>query len=283
MFLPSTFAILFPRIRRCVIRSLILGLQSIFNHISCIGISLIKDTHLAKQVIFTNRIALTFILVSIPFESLLFGFGYSFLGLIALPFIAMYGFCFALNHYRQFLLAQITLFLGVIIPTYLYTYFLGTDSGIQNVYFICVACAFGLFTKKQRLLKLIFSIIPILLFYSIFFIAAPNNPSSGVLDKHLIYIHFLSVSIIFIILFMSGKFYTDLAEKYKTQNNHLLKIYGLTNREGEIITHIVSGKSNKEIASLIFIEEGTVKNHLHNIFSKTKVKSRLELSSLVRA
>ena len=163
-----TFVIIPPRIRRRITELLISNLQSAFNYISCIGISLIKDTHLAKQVIFTNRIALSFILVSIPFESLLFSFGYSFLGLIAIPFIVMYGFCFILNHYRQFIYAQITLFLGIIIPTYLYTYFLGTNSGIQNVYFICVACAFGLFSKKQWPLKLSFSLIPILLFYSLF-------------------------------------------------------------------------------------------------------------------
>ncbi len=81
---------------------------------------------------------------------------------------------------------------------------------------------------------------------------------------------------------MSGKFYTDLADKYKTQSKYLLKLYGLTEREGDIITHIITGKSNKEIATLLFIEEGTVKNHLYNIFAKTNVKSRLALSSLVQ-
>ena len=80
---------------------------------------------------------------------------------------------------------------------------------------------------------------------------------------------------------MSGKYYTQLAEKYKTQTTHLLKIYGLTDREGEILEYIIIGKANKEISKLLFIQEGTVKNHLHNIYQKTNVSSRLELLSLI--
>ncbi|KGE72078.1 LuxR C-terminal-related transcriptional regulator [Spirochaeta lutea] len=59
--------------------------------------------------------------------------------------------------------------------------------------------------------------------------------------------------------------------------------YSITKREGELITLVVQGLSNKEIGESLFISEGTVKNHLHNIMQKLGVRNRTELSLRVRA
>jgi DNA-binding CsgD family transcriptional regulator len=48
-------------------------------------------------------------------------------------------------------------------------------------------------------------------------------------------------------------------------------------REREIIQLIAAGLSNKEIASELFISPATVKNHIYSIFTKAKVKSRVQL------
>ncbi len=53
----------------------------------------------------------------------------------------------------------------------------------------------------------------------------------------------------------------------------------LTNREQEVLELILSGKSNKAIAELLFISESTVKTHARNIYSKYYVSSRAELIS----
>jgi len=53
--------------------------------------------------------------------------------------------------------------------------------------------------------------------------------------------------------------------------------YKLTKREIEIILYLSKGYTNLEIANTLFISEGTVKNHLKNIFAKTCVKSRTHL------
>jgi DNA-binding NarL/FixJ family response regulator len=50
----------------------------------------------------------------------------------------------------------------------------------------------------------------------------------------------------------------------------------LTPREVEVLEFIVSGKSNREIAEALFIEEKTVKNHVSNIYSKLHLKNRNE-------
>jgi len=56
------------------------------------------------------------------------------------------------------------------------------------------------------------------------------------------------------------------------------KDYGLTRREVDIITKIVSGRSNKEVGEEFAISERTVKHHLTNIFGKVGVSSRLQLA-----
>ena len=56
------------------------------------------------------------------------------------------------------------------------------------------------------------------------------------------------------------------------------KRYGLTPRELEIISAVVAGFANKEIAEHFKISEDTVKHHLSNIFDKLGVSTRLELA-----
>jgi PAS domain S-box-containing protein len=55
---------------------------------------------------------------------------------------------------------------------------------------------------------------------------------------------------------------------------------GLSNREREVCVLLMQGLSNQEIAERLFISSGTVKNHIYNIYDKTDVKNRVELSRL---
>ncbi len=56
------------------------------------------------------------------------------------------------------------------------------------------------------------------------------------------------------------------------------KKFGLTPRELEIVSAVVAGYANKEIAEHFKISEDTVKHHLSNIFDKLGVSTRLELA-----
>jgi two-component system, NarL family, nitrate/nitrite response regulator NarL len=56
------------------------------------------------------------------------------------------------------------------------------------------------------------------------------------------------------------------------------KKFGLTPRELEIVSTVVAGYSNKEIAEYCKISEDTVKHQLSNIFDKLGVSTRLELA-----
>jgi len=61
----------------------------------------------------------------------------------------------------------------------------------------------------------------------------------------------------------------ELAEKYQ-----------ISKREIDIINLLSSGKSNQEIADALFISVGTVKTHLHNIYTKIGIKNRTQLAKL---
>jgi DNA-binding NarL/FixJ family response regulator len=56
----------------------------------------------------------------------------------------------------------------------------------------------------------------------------------------------------------------------------------LTPRELDIVRMVVRGLRNKEVAKQLYISEGTVKIHLHNIYDKLQVSSRLELLRYVQ-
>lgn len=54
----------------------------------------------------------------------------------------------------------------------------------------------------------------------------------------------------------------------------------LTEREMEVLAHVVEGKTNREIAYDLEISEKTVEKHLNNIFEKLNVRSRVEAAVL---
>lgn len=52
----------------------------------------------------------------------------------------------------------------------------------------------------------------------------------------------------------------------------------LTPREIEIVKHVAGGLRNIEIAKRLFISEGTVKMHLHNVYQKLNLDNRTKLT-----
>ncbi|HEX5481095.1 MAG TPA: response regulator transcription factor [Terriglobia bacterium] len=87
----------------------------------------------------------------------------------------------------------------------------------------------------------------------------------------------------------AGRYWTgkkpaaSLAEALHEVGDHangqrLPKTYGLTPRELDIVSTIVTGCSNKDLGQKFSISERTVKHHLSNIFGKLGVSNRLELA-----
>jgi len=57
----------------------------------------------------------------------------------------------------------------------------------------------------------------------------------------------------------------------------------LCEREREIVSYVVHGFPNREIATRLCISKRTVSTHLVNIYEKLNVHSRAELAAIVRA
>src|SRR5690606_1902277 len=58
---------------------------------------------------------------------------------------------------------------------------------------------------------------------------------------------------------------------------------GLTERQKEVYGLIITGKTNKEIMTELFIEQSTLKSHINQIYGKLNIKSRSELRSKLKS
>lgn len=56
----------------------------------------------------------------------------------------------------------------------------------------------------------------------------------------------------------------------------------LTGREREILDHVADGKSNKEVARALDLQEKTIKHYMTNILRKLEVRNRVEAAVLAR-
>ena len=72
--------------------------------------------------------------------------------------------------------------------------------------------------------------------------------------------------------------FSGAAVKRKGRQAEAGKTFNLTAREREILTAVVEGRTNREIAGQFSISEQTVKHHVTHIFDKVGVYNRLELA-----
>lgn len=66
----------------------------------------------------------------------------------------------------------------------------------------------------------------------------------------------------------------------KEQNHNKIDITQLTSKEKQILELICAGKSNKEIASELFVELSTVKTHINKLYTKLNINNRNQAMQL---
>ncbi|MBO4788378.1 MAG: response regulator transcription factor [Lachnospiraceae bacterium] len=69
-----------------------------------------------------------------------------------------------------------------------------------------------------------------------------------------------------------------LPELMKTPETFDYEAHGITDKEREILTLVAAGRSNKEIASELFLSEGTVRNYLSSLLDKLGLRDRTQLA-----
>jgi two-component system, NarL family, nitrate/nitrite response regulator NarL len=77
---------------------------------------------------------------------------------------------------------------------------------------------------------------------------------------------------------VAGKLLSEFRGRPSRQSEHSSN-WDLTAREQEILALVAAGVNNAEIAQKLFIVEGTVKNHLHNILKKLHLENRVQAAA----
>lgn len=75
----------------------------------------------------------------------------------------------------------------------------------------------------------------------------------------------------------------QIREQSKIKNEGTEFLLGeLSKKQKDVYNLIISGKTNKEIMTVLFIEQSTLKSHINQIYKKLNIKSRSELKSNVK-
>ena len=69
---------------------------------------------------------------------------------------------------------------------------------------------------------------------------------------------------------------SQLEEGLREEENKPHIVNPLTPREQDVLAELTKGKSNREIASSLYVTEKTVKTHISNIFTKLQVQDRTQ-------
>ncbi len=92
--------------------------------------------------------------------------------------------------------------------------------------------------------------------------------------------YFISFSIT-IMVFLFIYFHQMPHKKVGELTFEMMQKWRITEREYSVVTLIKKGYTNKEIAQSLSISANTVNNHIANIYSKTHVRSRIDLLNLL--
>lgn len=71
---------------------------------------------------------------------------------------------------------------------------------------------------------------------------------------------------------------SKLPELLTNHNSFDFDHYGIVEKEQEIIEQVAKGLSNKEIAALLYLSEGTVRNYISTILEKLSLRDRTQLA-----
>ncbi len=79
---------------------------------------------------------------------------------------------------------------------------------------------------------------------------------------------------------LSDSLFSQIVEHANQIGDHgrTMKPSSLTKREQDVIDMITAGRSNKEIAAMLYLSIHTVKSHIHSVLKKLGLHTRLELA-----
>ena len=252
-------------------------MKNFLKIISHFGITKAINSESIKRTILVNQISFVFLIASFPFMLSLYFSDQIFLSLFVPIFMIAFSAALIFNYYGCFLLSKLILYFSILIGTYSYAAILGPESGIQYVFFCLIVLGFGLFSSNESFYKLSMSLLSLFCFLLLYFTNYSYFYVINLTSAQLQPIYITSIILIFIILLLIMYFSEQFSIHYRHHLKQILLTYRLSEREGEVLVLVLNGSSNKTISNTLFIEEGTVKNHLTSIYRKINVSNRNEL------
>jgi DNA-binding CsgD family transcriptional regulator len=239
-----------------------LQISIVFIHIFTSGMVQIIFNYIITPIIFAN---IAFLIVFIPFFTT---------WVIAHPWRAPYSIIF-------YTLSGIFVSLSVLSLIFTKLIVFSTVSSaifIFSLFFSISILSKNLKNIQSRDVRMVsktiiiisFSMIPLVILSLIF------SQLSNVLYP----IYFLAFSIT-LMVFLFIYFRRIPVKKEKVLSVDSLSKYRISERELSVILLIKKGLTNKEIADKLAISANTVNNHIANIFSKTNVRSRIDLLNVL--
>lgn len=135
--------------------------------------------------------------------------------------------------------------------------------------------------KRGFLIFALVSLLSFVLFFAGFFFFQTSSSSLWAVPLCLVVASIAPILVLRKILAGYGR--PIRLEKFEDERMQQFRDkFQLSTREGEILDLLLRGKSNKDIERDLFISHHTVRNHVHNIYLKLSVSSRLQLMNLIR-
>jgi DNA-binding CsgD family transcriptional regulator len=137
-------------------------------------------------------------------------------------------------------------------------------------------------TYLRKTQKLIFTLLVLfsgLIYIPLFF----SELNQSISELVFIFLFFLTNTVLAVYFIYALQLPSETEEVWiPVSFDGFIEKYTITAREAEIVQYIYHGKTNQEIADKLFVTVQTIKDHTHRIYQKTDVKSRAQLTSLMR-
>ena len=258
-----------------------------------------------------GTISTHYLLTDIDFKGEVIGLLFSFLPFIGVPFMIAAWYMFirisfeiierkiALKFTLWFFVIVIIVFLtfGFLVPyidyfivdkieinTHVFLFFIF----IEILTLIIVFSNYFIFSNylknkyKVRFIKL-FALVNLSLYIlSVVFLMLGENNLTFIAGYTMVYFFKDIIPLLILGNYLSKNYVHPINIVAENTKESFIERYGVSKRETEIIDEIIQGKTNKEIGDRLFISLQTVKDHIHNIFLKTEVKNRVQLTNLIR-
>ncbi|MBN1623836.1 MAG: hypothetical protein JXN10_04485 [Clostridia bacterium] len=127
--------------------------------------------------------------------------------------------------------------------------------------------------NRQLLKGVVVSFLPVFIYIIIDILFLKN---SAFKTTHIAY----AVFAVSVYMFLTKHYtvnYEPPMDDLMTNADRFYSQFNISEREKEIIEALAQGKTNKEIASELFISINTVKTHIKNIYRKLDIKNRVQL------